>query len=81
MFVSFGPDATSRGCIVPGACSYIRSGSETHAKRGGSGVRAAQSAVAQGFRASPRLTDAEIRAGHLVAGFQIEGHGEVGGDP
>ena len=33
------------------------------------------------FRASPRLTDSKVRAGHLVAGFQIEGHGEVGGDP
>ena len=27
------------------------------------------------------LTDAKVRARHLVAGFQIEGYGEVGGDP
>jgi hypothetical protein len=66
---------------VPSACSYIRFRSKTHANGGGIGVRAAQSVVAQGFHASPRLTDAKVRAGHLVAGFQIEGHGQVGGDP
>ena len=66
---------------MPSACSYIRFRSVTQAKAGGIAVQAAQTAVAEGFRASPRLTDAKVRAGHLVAGFQIEGHGEVGGDP
>ena len=79
--VSFGPDATCRGCIVPSACNDIRSRGKMQAKGGGIGVRVAQSLVVQGFRALPRLMDAEVRARHLVAGFQIEGHGEVGGDP
>ncbi len=79
--ISIGPDAISRGCIAPRACSYIRFRSKMQAKGGGIDLRAAQSVVAQVFSASPRLTDAEVRTGHLVAGFQIEGHGEVGGDP
>lgn len=30
---------------------------------------------------SSRLTDAEVEACRLIAGFQVERHGEVGGDP
>ncbi len=52
------PRASEHRCIVPSACSYIRSCGKTHAKGAGIVDRAVRSLVASGFRASPRLTDA-----------------------